>query len=223
VIPVFNQYDIRSQLSIVALVGCPIDPYNNLGEILIMRFAEYFTCCPKQDFSDGNAQLRNGDWAPAYQGSWECWAKEAWFEEKKNRQIAWHRLKECYLHRQEELDLSHLGLRCLPILPRQVKILNASHNKLTGLPYPYPTKLIQVDLSNNDIEQVPSDLLYEAEELILTGNPLNKKFRKTLHYPTMTHVKFEENPPKPPHHTEQCVVMNISWPSEATVKLSTKK
>ncbi|QWA13312.1 hypothetical protein GTU79_12230 [Sodalis ligni] len=111
----------------------------------------------------------------------------------------------------------------MPILPRQVNILNASHNKLTGLPYPYPTKLIQVDLSNNDIEQVPSDLLYEAEELILTGNPLNKKFRKTLHYPTMTHVKFEENPPKPPHHTEQCVVMNLSWPSEATVKLSTKK
>ncbi|WP_213989408.1 hypothetical protein [Sodalis sp. dw_96] len=53
-----------------------------------MRLAEYFTCCPRQDFSDGNAWLRNWDWAPNYHGNWESWAEEAWFEEKRNRQVA---------------------------------------------------------------------------------------------------------------------------------------
>ncbi len=188
-----------------------------------MRLAEYFTCCPRQDFSDGNAWLRNGDWVPDYHGEWAGWAEEAWFEEKKNRHVALKKLLHCWDHRQEELDLSHLGLSCLPILPLNLKNLNASYNKLTGLPYPYPTKLIQVDLSNNNIKEVPRRLLHRMEELILTGNPLNKKFRKTLHYPTMTHVKFEAPPPMSPHRTHPFAVPNRSWPSETIVKLSLKK
>ncbi|XBS69218.1 hypothetical protein ABK905_22590 [Acerihabitans sp. KWT182] len=148
-----------------------------------MRLAEFVTCFPKQDFSDGNAVLRNSDWVPNYDGNWECWSKEAWFEEKRNRQEALKRIEDCYDYRQEVLDLSHLGLRCLPILPHQVKFLDVSHNKLTGLPYPYPTKLIRVNLCNNNIKTVPRKLLYNVDELILTGNPLNKKFKKDIALP----------------------------------------
>ncbi len=104
-----------------------------------------------------------------------------------------------------------------------MKILNASHNKLTGLPYPYPTKLIQVDLSNNNITKIPRDLLYNVEELILTGNPLNKQFRKTLRDPMLNYVKFEQLPLMPPHRTHPFAVPNRSWPSETIVKLSLKK
>ncbi len=187
-----------------------------------MRLSECLICWPKQD-STGGDNIRNGEWTYDYEGKWEHWAEEARGEEKRNRHIAVSRLKNCRNHWLEELDLSRLGLTCLPILPPSVKSLNASHNKLTDLPSPCHDALVKIDLSSNEFRDIPESLTSRVQELILTGNPLDKFLKWRLDSKCMSYVKFEENPPKPPHHTEQCVVMDISWPSEATVKLGSKK
>ena len=178
-----------------------------------MRLAEYFTCCPQQDFSDGNARIRNWDWVPNYDGNWEGWAKEAWFEEKRNRQEALKRIHNCYDNRHEELDLSHLGLSCLPILPLFVKILNASHNKLTGLPLPYPDQMLKIDLSYNKIEKLPRKLLIQVQELNLIGNPLSIKFKKSLHFDFMDNVNFEDNTTVPHYPSHPISTANKGWAS----------
>ncbi len=188
-----------------------------------MRLAEYLTCCPKQDFSDGNARIRNWDWVPNYHGEWAGWAREAWGEEKRNRQVAYDRIMNCYNHRQEELDLSHLGLSCLPILPSFVKIFNASHNKLTGLPFPYPVQMVKIDLSYNEIEKLPRKLLLQVQELILIGNPLSKKFIKSLHFDFMDNVKFEDNISVPHYPSQPIFKAYKSWLSLQVSQLCSKK
>ncbi|WP_413725627.1 hypothetical protein [Sodalis sp. RH16] len=187
-----------------------------------MRLSEYFTCLPKQDFTGGD-YIRNNEWTCDYEGEWERWAEEAWGEEKRNRHIALSRLIHCRHHWLEELDLSRLGLSCLPILPPLVKTLNASHNKLTGLPSPCHETLVKIDLSFNKFKDIPDSLTSRVQELVLTGNPLDKNLMWNLDSKCNSYIKFEQPPPKSPHRTDHVAATNISWPSTATGKLGLKK
>ncbi|TKI06050.1 hypothetical protein [Martelella alba] len=165
-----------------------------------MRLSEYFTCWPQRVIVD-DGEYRLDDWAPDYDGEWVRWAKEAWFEEKRNRQVALEKLLYCLQHQQEELDLSHLGLRCLPLIPKHVKTLNAGHNKLTQYPFPYSQTLAKVDLSYNKIKDIPGLLPIKLKELTLTGNPLNEDTKMMYYRDNLSCVIFDEAPSVSQYHT----------------------
>ncbi|MEB0141060.1 NEL-type E3 ubiquitin ligase domain-containing protein [Undibacterium sp. CCC2.1] len=99
----------------------------------------------------------------ATQGRVAIWVSAATPDELAARLTAQSRIEQWYAAFQasdyQPLDLSNLGLTTMPRLPRELSAVDLSHNRLSMMPQAsvLPPLLMQLDLSFNQIERLPTD------------------------------------------------------------------
>jgi Leucine-rich repeat (LRR) protein len=70
------------------------------------------------------------------------------------------------------LDLSNLGIKSLPPIPNNVKILDCHGNLLTELPKNLPNSITKLYCDHNDLKYLPDNLPSNLEYLYCQNNNL---------------------------------------------------
>ena len=81
-----------------------------------------------------------------------------------------YRLDECKKQGGKILDISHLGLKEFPEIPKSVTVIFGSNNKFKNIPSFENYRLQCLDLSNNRLTKTPQ--ISDMEELNLSGNEI---------------------------------------------------
>ncbi|MCJ7637601.1 MAG: hypothetical protein MUO21_08945 [Nitrososphaeraceae archaeon] len=107
-----------------------------------------------------------------------------------------YRFYECLKDGGKTLDLSHLALTSLPLIPKDialhVKYLFLSENKLTNIEdLNYMENLVVVDLCNNNLINIPS-LPYTVEELLVINNQITT-INSLVQYPFLKRINCSNN------------------------------
>ncbi|MEI7956172.1 MAG: leucine-rich repeat domain-containing protein [Verrucomicrobiota bacterium] len=121
--------------------------------------------------------------------------------EQKAHDEALKRIAECLRRRASVLDLSHLGLSCLPGKMGQLgklSELNLAHNRLSSLPPEFCqlASLSRLDLSNNQLAALPPALgqLASLTLLYLANNPLAALPPELGQLTKLTRLDVSDNP-----------------------------
>ena len=121
--------------------------------------------------------------------------------EQKAYEEALKRIAECTRRRATVLDLSRLGLACLPPnIGQLVKLteLNLAHNHLSSLPPELGQLacLSRLDLSNNNLAALPPELgqLASLTLLYLSNNPLHALPPQLGQLASLTRLDLSNNP-----------------------------